>query len=90
MSKSAKARMSNRECAMDIQKKRRATIVKKRELAMLNMTDSERKAYAKRCAASDHDSARQLKQLEALRKVKPDCTAKDIPIARREGWLPPI
>ena len=29
-------------------------------------------------------------QLIALREVKPDAQLKDIPIARREGWLPPI
>jgi len=86
----SKKRMSDRNYSADIATKRRATIEKKREKAVENMGEKEKVAHMKRCAASDRDSARQLKQLKALRKVKPGCTVKDIPIARREGWLPSI
>ena len=86
----SKKRMSDRDYSAMIADKRRATIEKKREIAMQSMNEEEKAAYMKRCAAMDRDYARTSKQLEALRKVKPGCSVKDIPIARREGWLPSI
>lgn len=67
-----------------------ATVEAKHAAKMANMSPTEQEAYKKKVAAGRKDYERSRKQLLALRKIKPDAQLRDIPIARREGWLPSI